>query len=95
MSELDVPKIQAASRTLLTHLRFDPSEAGRCCLDSCIFDLMNKTPAAFQESTTTTISPGIHGWKGRNSAAPWLGPGLGAADSQADRARIPSLSCSP
>lgn len=61
---MDVPKIQAASRTPLTHLRFDPSEARRCCLDFCIFDLTNKTPAAFQESTLPVISPGFS-WLGR------------------------------
>lgn len=51
ISELDVPKVQAASRTLLTHLRFDSGESRRCCLDFHISDLKNKTPAAFQEST--------------------------------------------
>lgn len=50
-----MPKVQAASRTLLTHLRFDPGEARRCCLDFPIFDLKNKTPAAFQESPLPVI----------------------------------------
>lgn len=50
-----MPKVQAASRTLLTHLRFDPGEARRCCLDFHIFDLKNTTPAAFQESALPVI----------------------------------------
>lgn len=57
-----MPKIQAASRTLLTHLRFDAGEAGRCCLHFHILHLRNKTPAAFQES------PRIHGWEGSCSS---------------------------